>query len=118
MRPFPTGELLLVAIDAYSRFPEVEILTSTSTSATIPRLHRIFATRGIPRVIRFDNGPPFHSSDFTKFLQEHGITHIPITPLWPRTNGQVENFLKPIKEAIQAACGDRLTGNMNYINFF
>ena len=36
--PFPTGEYLLVVIDAYSRFPEVEIVTSTSARATIPKL--------------------------------------------------------------------------------
>ena len=84
--PFPTGELLFVVIDAYSCFPEVEILISTSASATIPRLHRIFATHGLPHVIRSDNAPPFHSAYFTTFLQEHGITHIPITSLWPRAN--------------------------------
>ena len=115
--PFPTGELLLVVIDTYSRFPEVDILTSTSASATIPRLHHIFATHGIPRVIRSDNGPPFHSADFTTFLQEHGITHIPITPLWPRANGQVENFMKPIKKAIQAACCDQLNWKHELYSF-
>ena len=31
--PFPTGEYLFVVIDAYSRFPEVEIAHSTSASA-------------------------------------------------------------------------------------
>ena len=33
--PFPTGEYLLVVIDAYSRFPEVEIVHSTSARGTI-----------------------------------------------------------------------------------
>jgi hypothetical protein len=36
--PLPTGELILVAIDAYSRYPEVEIVHSTS--ALIPKLDR------------------------------------------------------------------------------
>ena len=36
--PFPTGEYLLVIIDAYSRFPEVEIVTSTSAQAVIPNV--------------------------------------------------------------------------------
>ena len=43
--PFPTGEYLFVVIDAYSRFPEVEILHSTSARATIPKLDKIFATQ-------------------------------------------------------------------------
>ena len=42
--PFPTGELILVVIDAYSQFPDVEIIHSTSARATIPKVDRIFAT--------------------------------------------------------------------------
>ena len=39
--PFPTGEYLLVVIDAYSRFPEVDIVHSTSAKGTISKLDRI-----------------------------------------------------------------------------
>ncbi|GFR90262.1 transposon Ty3-G Gag-Pol polyprotein [Elysia marginata] len=35
--PFPTGEYLLIMIDDYSHFPEVEILYSTSAKAVIPK---------------------------------------------------------------------------------
>ena len=34
--PFPSGELLLVVIDEFSRFPEVEIINSTSAKTVIP----------------------------------------------------------------------------------
>ena len=57
--PFPAGEYLFVVIDAYSRFPEVDIVHSTSASAIIPRMDRIFSTHGIPLIDRSDNGPPF-----------------------------------------------------------
>ena len=53
--PFPTGEYLLVVIDAYSRFPEVDIVHFTAAKGTISRLERIFCTHGIPVVIRSDN---------------------------------------------------------------
>ena len=46
--PFSTGGYLLVVIDAYSRFPEVNIVRSTSPAAIIPKLDQIFATHGIP----------------------------------------------------------------------
>ena len=36
--PFPTGEYLLVLIDGYSRFPEVEIVNSTAGKGTILKL--------------------------------------------------------------------------------
>ena len=50
--PFPTGEYVLVAIDAYSRFPEVEIIQSTSATVTISKLERIFSTHGLPQIIK------------------------------------------------------------------
>ncbi|XP_033114046.1 uncharacterized protein K02A2.6-like [Anneissia japonica] len=39
--PFPAGEYLLVIIDDFSRFPEVEIVSSTSAKATIPKLDAV-----------------------------------------------------------------------------
>ena len=46
--PLPTGEYLLVVVDRYSRFPEVEIVHSTRASTVIPKLDKIFAVHGIP----------------------------------------------------------------------
>ena len=57
--PFPTGETLLVVVVSYSKFPEVEIMKSTTASAVTNRLDRIFAVHGIPSEIYSDNGPPF-----------------------------------------------------------
>ena len=68
--PFPTGEYLFVVIDAYSRFPEVEVVHSTSARSTIPKMDRIFATHGIPRVIRSDNGPPFSGEEIKAFMKK------------------------------------------------
>ena len=73
--PFPTGEYLLIVIDAYSRFPEVDIVRSTSAGTIMPRLDPIFATHGIPTVLRCDNGPPFISHEFKMYMEENGIEH-------------------------------------------
>ena len=101
--PFPTGEYVLVAIDAYSRFPEVEVIHSTSAKATILELERIFSTHGLPQIIKSDNGPPFTSTEFKTYMQEMGIKHQRITPLWPQANSEAENFMKPMTKAIRAA---------------
>ncbi len=74
--PFPTGEYLLVVIDAYSRFPEVEIVHSTAGKGTIQKLNR---THDVPKVLKSDNGPPFFGLEFKAFVR---ITHQKITPLW------------------------------------
>lgn len=101
--PFPSGEYLLVAIDAYSRFPEVEILTSTSAKATVPKLDAIFARHGVPDIVKSDNGPPFNSHDFAQFADYLGFQHRKVTPLWPQANGGVERFMSTIKKTVQAA---------------
>ncbi|XP_014676330.1 PREDICTED: uncharacterized protein K02A2.6-like [Priapulus caudatus] len=69
--PFPTGEYLLVVVDEYSRFPEVELETSTSSKATIPKLDSIFARQGIPDTVKTDNGPPFNGAEFSSFAESY-----------------------------------------------
>ena len=101
--PFPTGEYLLVVIDAYTRFPEVDIVQSTSAATVIPHFNRIFATHGIPTVLRSDNGPSFTSHEFKNYMEENGIEHHRITPLWPQANGEAESFMKPLTKAIRSA---------------
>ena len=116
--PFPTGEYTLVVIDAYSRFPEVEIVRSTSAKSTIHKLERIFATHGLPNTLKSDNGPPFQSSEFKQFMKENGIKHQRITPLWPQANSEAENFMKPMEKAIRAAHIKKKIGEQNCIVFY
>lgn len=89
MALFPLGEYLLVIIDAYSRFPEVEIVTSTSSQAVIPKMEQLFATHGIPKIIK--SGPPFSSRNIKEFLHKYSSVHQHIMPLWPEANSQAEN---------------------------
>jgi hypothetical protein len=84
--PLPTGELILVAIDAYSRYPEVEIVHSTSAAALILKLDRIFSMHGIPYKVVSDNGPPFNGQEIRRYTEIHGIEFVTVTPLWPQGN--------------------------------
>ena len=101
--PFPTGEYLFVVIDAYSRFPEVEVVHSTAANTVIPKMDRIFATHGLPQVVRSDNAPPFNSEEIRKYMVKNGISHSRITPLWPQANSEAENFMNPMTKAIRSA---------------
>ena len=96
-------ENLLLLIDDYSRFPFVGPLSSTSASAVIPKLDKLFATFGTPRVVKSDNGPPFNGNEFAKFAGALGFKHRKVTPLWPRANAEVERFVKTLKKCIKAA---------------
>ena len=101
--PFPSGEYLFVVIDAYSRFPQVDIVRSTSASANIPKLDQMFATHGIPTIMCSDNGPPFTSHEIQQYMEENGVQHRRITPLWPQANSEAERFMQPLTKAIRSA---------------
>lgn len=72
---FPPGQYLLVAVDEYSRYPEVESVHSTSAKVASPRLTSIFARRGFPSVVKSDNGPPFQGHEFAEFASTCGFKH-------------------------------------------
>lgn len=115
--PLPTGELILVVIDDFSRFPEVEIVTSTAASSVIPKLDSMFARHGIPDVLKSDNGPPFNGSELTKFAQYLGFQHKKITPIWPCANGEAERFMAPLMKAIRAAHVENRSWKQELYNF-
>ena len=98
--PFQSGEYLLVVIDDYSRFPEVEILPSLSSNVVIPRLNIIFARQGYPTIVKTDNGPPFQGQDFKDFATQSGFRHRRFTPLWPEGNEEAERFVRNLKRYI------------------
>ncbi|CAB4036898.1 Retrovirus-related Pol poly from transposon, partial [Paramuricea clavata] len=60
MYPELHGQYLLVVIDTYSKFAEIEIVNSTEAKTCIPKLDTIFARYGIPSKIKTDNGPSEH----------------------------------------------------------
>ena len=101
--PLPSGQHLLVVIDDYSRFPEVEVVHSTSADAVIPHLDNIISRHQIPAKIRTDNGSPFNSESFSRYVQHMGIKHRKITPLWPEANGLCERFMRNIKRICTTA---------------
>ena len=54
------GHYVLVVIDDYSRFPEIEVVHSTSAKAVIPKLDCKLPAYGISQVVKSNNGPPFN----------------------------------------------------------
>ena len=101
--PFPSGELILVVIDERSRYPAIEVVTSTSAKSTMLALTKIFAIHRIPEQMKSDNGPPFQSEDFQRFFEGQGIHHRKIIPLWPEVNGLLENFMKRVGKIAKIA---------------
>jgi hypothetical protein len=100
--PLPSGETLFVLIDGRSRYPVTKIMKKTDAPHLIPCLDEISATFGLPKKVISDNGPPFKSKEIKKFMDDNGIQHKTITPLWPQAN-ESETFMKPLMKAIRTA---------------
>ena len=101
--PLSSNDYLMVVIDDYSRYPEVEITQSTAARSVIPLLDKIFSRFGIPEIVRTDNGPPFSSQEFRDFASNMGFKHRRITPLYPQANGEAERFMQPLMKAVKCA---------------
>ena len=93
--------LLLVAVDAFSKWPEIFVVSSTSATQTADKLRIMFATRGLPLTLVSDNGPPFSSTGFHIFISQNGITHQRVPPHHPSSSGLAENMVKTVKQALK-----------------
>ncbi|XP_061759305.1 uncharacterized protein K02A2.6-like [Nerophis ophidion] len=101
--PLPCGDYLFVMLDEYSRFPFVEITSSTSAHTIIPVMDKILSLVGTPEVVKRDNGPPFSGNIFGDFAHYLGFHHRKITPYWPQANAVVESFNRPLIKAVHTA---------------
>ena len=104
--PLPSGESILVMIDPYSRYPEVEFCHSTSAAAVVPKMDKVFSTHGFPEKSKSDGGPPFNGGDthyFKQYMKWAGVDHRVVTPEDPEANGLAESFMKSIKKVWHCA---------------
>lgn len=105
------NSMFLIAVDAHSKWPEVSIMSSTTSAKTIEALRTMFATHGLPSQIVSDNGPQFVSAEFNTFLKLNGIQHLTSAPYHPRTNGLAERFVRTMKAALK---NDKSTAPLQY----
>jgi len=53
------GHMDLIVVDVHSKWPDVSIMNSSTTSKTIQVLRGLFSHYGVPNFIVSDNGPQF-----------------------------------------------------------
>ena len=105
--PLPTGESILVVVDYYSRYYEVDILKSTVASKVISSLEEMFARHGLPESLTSDNGPQFISAEFAEYMVQQGIRHHKVTAKWPQANGEVECQNSSLLKRLQIAHAEK-----------
>ena len=81
----------------------MEIVRSTKEPQVIPKLDKIFATHGIPSVVKSDNSPPFNSKESRKYLEVLGIKPAFSTPYCPKGIAEAEQFMQPLGKAPKTA---------------
>ncbi len=85
-------------------FNRESVVIEIDTSITARRLIRIFEvlriTRGLPDVLRVDNGPECTSAEFVAWAEEHGMIIQYIQPGEPNQNAYVERFNRTYREEV------------------
>ena len=100
--------MFLLAVDAHSKWLEVAIVNSATSTNTVDNLRMMFSTHGLPEVIVSDNGTVFPSEEFSDFTCRNNIRHIRIPPHHPSSNGQVERAVQTFKDAMGRKSFDTL----------
>ena len=95
----------LIAVDSYSKWPEVLRCRRPTTGTTIGFLHELFGQFGVVDCVVSDNESQFTSVEFKEFCEIFQIKHITTPQFHPRWNGQVECFVDTLKRALKKASG-------------
>jgi len=88
-----SGQMCMVVVDAYSKFPEVVKMTNITAGTTITALRDIFSRHGLPEILVSENGSQFTLKEFEKFCVNNGILHRTTAVYKPSTNGQAERVV-------------------------
>lgn len=104
--PFPLApgsrKFLIVAIDYFSKWVEVEALrTITDTEVMKFLWQNIFCRYGVPRDLISDNGTQFNSKRIQRWCLDMKITQRFTSVAHPQANGQVEVTNRTIVEGIK-----------------
>ncbi|XP_014678136.1 PREDICTED: uncharacterized protein K02A2.6-like [Priapulus caudatus] len=100
--PMPMGEYLLVVVDYYSRYFEIDVLKSVTSEKVIASMDNMFTTHGLASSVKTDNGPQFVSDKFESYMK-NDIEHRRSTPLWPQASSEVERQNRTLLKSMKIA---------------
>ena len=104
--------MLLVLIDAHSKWLEAVPVQRASAKATTSALRHIFVTHGLPEVIVSDNGSPFTAAEFDNFCKMNGIRYLCTPPFHPASNGAAERAVALVKAGLSKLATDIITAGL------
>ena len=105
----------LITLDYYSKWPEMTLLLSMTSTGVITALKSQFARYGVPSAVISDNGPCYNSAEFRKFSEDWGFEYITSSPGYPQSNGQSERAVQAVKAMLEKA-GNPYKALLSYWN--
>jgi ribonuclease HI len=104
--PMPVGKggrkFLVVAVDYFNNWTEVEALAAITTTNITSFLWKLVVCRfGIPHAFVTDNGKQFDCEPFRRWCSELRIQNYYASVLYPKANGQVEETNKTLVRTLK-----------------
>ena len=87
------GANYILAVDYFSRYPEICKLSNTTSYSIIEALKTMFSRHGVPETLVSDNGPQYSSLEFA--------AHVTSSPYFPQSNGQAERTVQTVKNLLK-----------------
>ena len=100
------GNSYVLICDYFLKFPFL-YRAKTSFWSLRDRLIDLFSIEGYPDEIVSDNGPPFQSKEFAKFLCGLGIKHTTSSPGYSHSNGFIERHIQTVKNMLSKSSNTR-----------
>lgn len=107
MGPLPSNDYILVIVDYYSRYKEIKVCRTITSSEIINQLTDVFSRLGNPLSITADNGRQFTSDEFKQFCLERNIKLYNTIPYWPQQNGEVERQNRDILKRLKISQSEK-----------
>ena len=98
----------LLIVDTFCKYPFLYKVSSKAAEPVTLKIKSLISQYGPPRRLSTDNGPPFSSETFAKFMQQQHIEHITSSPYYPKFNGFIERQVKTIKTALSTGHDSKL----------
>ena len=95
------GKIILVMVDAYSKWIATSVAKSATTHTTIEELRKLFVDHGLPDSVVTDNGACCTSSELHCFLKRNNVTHIKTPAYHPSSKGLAERAVQVVKAGLK-----------------
>ncbi|KAL1259224.1 hypothetical protein QQF64_009801 [Cirrhinus molitorella] len=96
-------EEYLLVVDYFSSFPEIALLSNSSSACVIQHMKSILARHGIHLVVMSDNGPCYNSKEFQDFAAHYDFKHVTSSPHHAQSNRKAEKGVHIVKHFLKKA---------------